>query len=118
MAFSPVGKLLALETGQGVVRLVDPDTGREYARLEDPNRLQDRGTEMSFSPDGTQLVVTNGDSQSIHVWDLRAIRERLAKMGLDWDLPPYPPAPEARVLQPLEIQVELDGPASSKQDGK
>src|SRR5262249_38269034 len=39
-AFSPDSKVLAVETGAGVVRLVDPDTGREYARLEDPN--QDR----------------------------------------------------------------------------
>ena len=34
------GKLLAVETGDGVVRLVDPDSGREYARLEDPNQDQ------------------------------------------------------------------------------
>jgi len=33
-------------------------------------------------------VATNDDSQSIHVWDLRGIREQLAKMGLDWDLLP------------------------------
>jgi hypothetical protein len=44
------------------------------------------------SSDGTQLVASNDDSQSIHVWDLRAIREQLAKIRLDWDLPPYPPA--------------------------
>ena len=25
----------------------------------------------------------------MHVWDLRAIRSRLAAMGLDWDAPPY-----------------------------
>src|SRR4051812_9882070 len=33
-AFSPDGQLLAVDTGYGSVRLVDPDTGREYARLE------------------------------------------------------------------------------------
>ena len=27
-----------METGQGVVRLVSPDSGQEYARLEDPNQ--------------------------------------------------------------------------------
>jgi WD40 repeat protein len=85
-AFSTDSNLLAVETGNGVIRLVDPDTGREYARLEDPN--QDRASFMCFSPDGSQLVTTNHDSQSIHVWDLSVIRAELAKMGLDWDLPP------------------------------
>lgn len=79
--FSPDGKILAVEAGNGVIRLVNPNTGIEYASLEDPH--QDRAGRMTFSPDGTQLIATNGDSQSIHVWDLRAIREQLAKLGLD-----------------------------------
>ncbi len=82
LAFTPDGKLLAVETGYGVVRLVNPATGREYARLEDPN--QDQANSIAFSPDGTQLVTTSNDSHSIHVWDLRTIREQLTKMGLDW----------------------------------
>jgi tetratricopeptide (TPR) repeat protein len=102
-AFSPDSKLLAVETG-GAVRLVNPDTGREYVRLEDPN--QDRPNSLSFSPDGTQLVASNNDSQSIHVWDLRAIRKQLAKMDLDWDLLPYPP-PAADAGQPLRVEVDL-----------
>jgi serine/threonine protein kinase/WD40 repeat protein len=104
---SPSGKLLAVETGYGVVRLVNPDTGHEYARLEDPD--QDRAFDLSINADGTQLVVSNNDdSRSIHVWDLRAIREQLAKMGLDWDLPPYPPpAPD---LKPLRVEVAPGGP--------
>jgi WD40 repeat protein len=99
--FSPDGKLLAVDDGQGAIRLIDPDTGRDYARLEDPN--QDRGGVLSFSPDGTQLISSTHDSQSIHVWDLRAIRRQLAEMGLDWDLPPYPEA--AGVPGPLEVKV-------------
>src|SRR5262249_23231475 len=71
VAFSADGRLLAVETGQSTVRLLDPGTGREYARLEDPN--QDRAFRMAFSPDGTQLVVS-GETQSLHPWDLRAIR--------------------------------------------
>ncbi|MBI3408129.1 MAG: tetratricopeptide repeat protein [Planctomycetes bacterium] len=101
-AFSLDSKLLAVATG-GVVRLVDPDTGREYARLEDPN--QDRAFYLSFSPDGTQLVASNNDSQSIHVWDLRAIREQLAKMELDWDPTPYPPA-EPDDGKSLRVEVD------------
>src|SRR5262249_13997918 len=44
----------------------------------------------AFSPDGSRLVVTTNDGPAVHVWDLRAIRRRLAPMGLDWDAPPYP----------------------------
>ncbi|HTU89418.1 MAG TPA: protein kinase, partial [Gemmataceae bacterium] len=105
LAFSPDSKLLAAETGHGAVRLVDPDTGREYARLENPN--QDRSFHICFSLDGTQLAITNNDSRSIQVWDLRMIREQLAKMKLDWDLPPYPPAEENADRQPLRLQVDL-----------
>jgi len=72
------------------VRLVAPDTGREYARLEDPN--QDRAQCIAFSPDGTQLVLS-AEAESLHLWDLRAIRDGLAERGLDWDLPSYPSAP-------------------------
>jgi len=101
--FSPDGKILAVETGNGVIRLVNPDTGIEYASLEDPH--QDRAGRLTFSPDGTQLIATNGDSQSIHVWDLRLIREQLAKLGLDWDLPPYPPG---RLDRTKSLPIKLD----------
>jgi serine/threonine protein kinase/WD40 repeat protein len=102
--FSRDGRLLALETEQGVVRLLDPDTGQEYARLEDPN--QDRANWVAFSPDGTQLIVTGG-SQPLHVWDLRAIRAELAQRGLDWDLPPYPEVADPKDAPPLRVTVDL-----------
>jgi tetratricopeptide (TPR) repeat protein len=95
---------LAVETGFGAIKLLDVSTGQEYARLEDPH--QDRARSMTFSPDGTQLVV-NGEGQSIHVWDLPAIRERLAQRGLDWDLPPYPTADESRD-PPLQLISQAD----------
>jgi WD40 repeat protein len=104
VAFSIDGTLLALETGQNTVRLLDPATGREYARLEDPN--QDRAWHMAFSTDGTQLVV-NGEAQSLHVWDLRAIREELARRNLDWGLPPFPPPVEPPDAPPLRVAVDL-----------
>jgi serine/threonine protein kinase/WD40 repeat protein len=102
-AFSPDGRLLAVEAGQGAVRLLAPDTGREYARLEDPN--QDRAWKLAFSPDGTQLVV-NGEGQALHLWDLRAIRAELAPRGLDWALPPYGP-PDDSENAPPQVAVDL-----------
>jgi len=83
-AFSPDSKIVVLETGAGVARLIDADTGREYARLEDPS--QDR-TSPVFTADGTKLVCA-GDGCCVHIWSLRAIRRQLAEMGLDWESPP------------------------------
>jgi WD40 repeat protein len=102
-AFSPDGKLLAVEAGDAMVRLLDADTGREYARLEDPNH--DRAADLAFSSDGAQLVATN-DNNCIHVWDLRKIREQLTKMDLDWHLPAYPAADTPK-RQPLKVQIDL-----------
>jgi WD40 repeat protein len=116
VAFSPDGKLLAVETGQNTVRLLNPDTGREYAQLEDPN--QDRAHwHIAFSPDGAQLVV-NGEGQSLHVWDLRAIRAELAQRGLDWDLKAFDPAKDLPAAGSLRVSVDLGelAPKSGKKD--
>src|SRR5262249_4734705 len=43
---------------------------------------------------------------AIHVWDLRLIRRGLKDLGLDWDLPPYPPA-EDEGTGPRRVRVEL-----------
>ena len=103
VAFSNDGRLMAAETGAGIVLLLDPDTGREYARLEDPH--QDR-VSMRFTPDGTQLVTNGDDTQSVHIWDLRKIRNELTSLGLDWELPPYLAA-APHDLQRFQVHVEL-----------
>jgi WD40 repeat protein len=100
LAFSPDGDLLAVETGQGVIRLLDPATGREKARLEDPH--QDAAGWLGFTPDGTRLVAVSDDGKAIHIWDLKRTRAELAKLGLDWDAPPYP---ERAAPGPLAVRV-------------
>jgi WD40 repeat protein len=107
-AFSPAESLLATETGYAAVRLVEPETGRECARLEDPDQV--RVTWTSFSPDGTQLLTSGGGEAAwVRVWDLRAIRAELAQRGLDWDLPPYPPAGPAEDAAKLRVEVVPGG---------
>jgi tetratricopeptide (TPR) repeat protein len=108
MAFAADGKVLALSTARDQVRLEDPATGRLLARLHAPN--SDPVGWLGFSPDGGQLAVVSTvrkDHGLIRVWDLRRIREQLQALGLDWDLPPYAPRPEADDPQPTAVKVHL-----------
>ncbi len=86
--FAEGAGLLACGTGP-VVSLVSVATGHAVARLEDPN--QEVATYRSCTPDGTRLFTTSRQSESIHAWDLRLIRRRLAELDLDWHAPPFPP---------------------------
>jgi WD40 repeat protein len=107
LGFSPDARLLAVETGNGVVRLVDPATGQDHARLEHPN--QERASHIAFSPDGACLAITSEDASAIHVWDLRTIRRNLGAMGLDWAAPAFPDADPAESasssLPPLQVDL-------------
>jgi len=96
MAFSPDGKILAGTFAFTKVRLFNAATGEILGDLERPDSWT--VTSLSFSPNGTQLAVCEGRS-ALHIWDLRAIRQGLAQMHLDWDLPPYPTKPESVALK-------------------
>jgi WD40 repeat protein len=90
-----------LVQSDGIHRLVELATGRELARLEDPEQTIGRA---AFSPDGTQLVIEA--KNGLRVWDLRLIREGLEEMGLDWAAPPYPKAEGAGKRPRLEVTVD------------
>jgi len=103
--FSPDGRLLGV-TAKYAVTLIELDTGRTVATLEDPNQDRPYGGGC-FSPDGAQLAVPTYDSYSVHVWDLRRIRAGLKAINLDWDAPDYPPAPPPHApLRPFKV---IDG---------
>jgi serine/threonine protein kinase/WD40 repeat protein len=106
VAFSPDGKLMALELAPAVIHLMDSATFRTVARLEDPHG--DRPVWQGFTPDGTQLVVVTDHAKAIHIWNLRAIRARLKEMNLDWDWPEFTSAPIDRAGDnPLTMEVVL-----------
>src|SRR5262249_26540334 len=86
--FAPDSRLMAVHPSSGVGRLVDRTTGRELARLEDPDLLQNQW--CCFSPKGDQLIGLS--NQGVLVWDLRLLREQLKPLDLDWDYPEFPPA--------------------------
>ena len=75
--------------------------GAGPARIEGPS---DKLRSITFSPDGT-LLAGVADFRSIHVWDLRPSAGNLSAIGLDWDLPPYPTAPET-AAEPFKIEID------------
>ena len=105
--FSPDGRHLLVQEVNKVLRLVEIETGRTAARLESPD-LCSVGC-ATFIPDGSRLAVVTNDGPAVHVWDLRAIRRRLAPMGLDWDAPAYadadPADPSVPPLPPLQVDL-------------
>jgi tetratricopeptide (TPR) repeat protein len=101
---SPDGRLLAANCENLPPQLLDAATGKPLATLEAP--LDPQIYEARFSPDGTKLASGTGN-HTLHIWDLPAIRRGLAEIGLDWDLPAYPPAPKAEDVKPLQLHVDL-----------
>jgi len=103
--YSPDGRILAVcRSSSRHIHLLDARTFEEFARLEAPDQQPIHS--LAFGPDGSRLVAACG-TRVVQMWDLRAIRERLAALGLDWDQPAYPP--EAAVERPLRLVVEGDG---------
>jgi eukaryotic-like serine/threonine-protein kinase len=105
LSFTPDGLLLAYAEHAGTVRLVDTETGRLVASLDDSQ--QSRSLRATFSTDGSRLVLTGEDSRAANMWDLRAIRHELVGMGLDWDWPSLPPA-DIATLAPVPLRVQTD----------
>jgi hypothetical protein len=82
-AFAPDGRTVAVGVTPYTLKLIDVLTGHEIATLRPPDRQDFDYTR--FSPDGNYLAVSAAGV--LQVWDLRAIRRRLAVLGLDWDPP-------------------------------
>jgi len=89
MAFAPDGKMLAIAKSRGLIQLIEPNTGQELANLDAGPQ-----TPLCFSPDGSELTV-RGQHEYIQIWDLRLVRQGLAAMQLDWNLPAYPAKTES-----------------------
>jgi hypothetical protein len=83
--------------------LYDTATLQHLATLETPAGPASL-TGLSLSPDGTWLAATT-DYNVLALRDLRRLRQQLAALGLDWEMPPYPPPePDASPGQPLRIE--------------
>ncbi len=116
-AFTTDGRLIALETGTGTVRLVETATGRELVRLDNPH--QDVLHDLVFTPDGGRLVGCSGgpNAPGVHVWELRLIRRQLAERELDWEAPPLPGAdPNPPEVEVRELNRTPPGPPPKDED--
>jgi WD40 repeat protein len=106
IAFSRDGALLAIAQSLRRVQLIHAPTGRVLASLQaaDAPVIAD----LCFGPDGATLAAAAEDAV-VHLWDLRLLRQELAKLDLDWDLPAYPPA-EERPRLAVEVVAEKAAP--------
>ena len=77
VAFSPDGKILAVASEQGTVRLWDVTTGGSRGSLTGHT---DRIRALAFSPDGKTLV-TGSDDRTVKLWDVATGQERLTLKG-------------------------------------
>ncbi len=108
LAFSPDGRLLATAQPGGSVQLVEAETGRLVASLEDPR--QSRSRHATFTADSSRLILASEDGRAAHVWDLRAIRHQLLAISLDWDWPPLPePVAATPAAGPFKVATDLGG---------
>lgn len=82
LAFSPDGRLLAVACARYQIKLLDAETGGEFATLP----AEHYWTSLRFSQDGHELISTD-EHHGVRIWDLPSIRRRLARFGLDWNAP-------------------------------
>ncbi len=94
------GQLLATLLNDRQILLIDAETGRWIARLDQLER--ERIVSLAFSSDGAQLAAACPPG-TVKVWDLRNIRRELAAFGLDWNHPPLPSP--GSVEPPAQIRV-------------
>ncbi len=123
LCFSADGRLVVVAEQSRALRLVETETGRTLARLESPDQCG--VASATFSPDGSRLVLTTNEPGAVHVWDLRAIRKRLAEIGLDWDAPAYPDddpadpsAPPFTRVQTITLDDAFAAAEKLAQDGR
>jgi serine/threonine protein kinase/WD40 repeat protein len=101
-AFSPDGEIWAIANPPHDTHLYATATGQRLAVLEPPHPAAT--VSVAFSPDGTTLAVSQRD-WVVQLWDLREIRRQLATLGLDWNLPAYPPAAIQTETKPIRVEI-------------
>jgi len=84
LAFSPDGRLAAVDAGTGQILLYAADDGRIVARLADPYPTALHV--IAFAPDGQSLVGISRDLFQVFAWNLESLMRNLSKSGLDAEM--------------------------------
>jgi tetratricopeptide (TPR) repeat protein len=95
--------MVALADSLRSIRLLDTADWRECATVSVPD--SEESTSLCFAPDGDRLAVGTGDG-TIQLWDLRRIRARLQRIGLDWE-PPAQPSRSDDAGKPMRVAVDF-----------
>ena len=82
IAFSSDSQVLAISQPEEITRLVDPETGRDWAELLRPD--QRNSISIAFTPDHSRLIEAPSLRGSPRIWNLARIREELEQRDLDW----------------------------------
>jgi eukaryotic-like serine/threonine-protein kinase len=100
VAFSPDGRLICICPDNHLLCLIDAKTFDELARLPLPD--DQFISALTFTPDGVRLLAGT-EAGGLHLFDLRLLRSRLAKLGLDWPGAPFADAAETIAKARVEI---------------
>jgi len=83
ITFSPDSSVLAIGQTDGELRLSDPESGKDWARLFHP--APGLSSILLFTSDNRKLICLPTDEYShARVWDLAEIRQALFELQLDW----------------------------------
>jgi WD40 repeat protein/predicted Ser/Thr protein kinase len=84
-ACSPDGSLLAVRHAEGVIALHDTATWQPlvHLRLPGPFYLRSGGVRLIWTADSQRLLVLS-QGHRVTEWDVKALREELGRLGLDW----------------------------------
>jgi WD40 repeat protein/tRNA A-37 threonylcarbamoyl transferase component Bud32 len=102
-AFAEDAPMVAVTHSQYTVRLLDPQSGREFATLTYPQPATRRV--LGFDRHGRVLT---DEGRAVRVWDLRLVRRHLKALQLDWELLDFPAPPwDAGPVPPLRVEAVL-----------
>ena len=113
-AFSPDGRVMARTPEGHKIQLLETLTAKPLATLEAPGSIGVGKIPIQSRRQPSWPRCKGTSKCSFGTCGL--IRQELAEMHLDWDMPPYPPVDKGAATGPVTLEVEPDpsSPAPTK----